>query len=193
MGLVSKAYTFSNGQKSDPTQVNQDFDTIFTLANGNIDGTNIAPDSIQSTNIAPNAVTPDKSEGLPYAVDVLGSSGVVISGITSAKDGTNANKVNVTTGILYAPQTDGSMKRYTPAATNFITSSANATYYLDFNPDGTWSWTTGHSTQTGYVPICSVTSDASSNVSTVTDARPVVQANVNALAQQMRIRNYMGV
>lgn len=178
MGLVTKTFTFSNGNTSDATQVNNDFDTLFAVINGNLDNNNLKANAIQTSNLTTEAVTPAKTEGLPYASDLLGSTGAVISGLTASKNGTTASQVDIATGILYALQTDGSMRRFAPSATNFKTTSASATYYLDFNPDGSWSWTTGHSSQSGYVPICSVTSDASSNVLAVVDTRPMAMFSI---------------
>lgn len=40
--LVSKPYTFSNNHVSDATQVNADFDTLYSLVNGNLSRTNFA-------------------------------------------------------------------------------------------------------------------------------------------------------
>lgn len=41
MGLVVKPFTFVNGTIADATEVNPDFDTLYTLVNGNIDSANI--------------------------------------------------------------------------------------------------------------------------------------------------------
>lgn len=41
MGLVSKTYTFSSGATIVASEHNTNFDTLYTLANGNIDNTNI--------------------------------------------------------------------------------------------------------------------------------------------------------
>lgn len=41
MATVSKPYTFTSGTTADATEVNADFDTLYTLVNGNIDNANI--------------------------------------------------------------------------------------------------------------------------------------------------------
>ena len=41
-GLITKPYTFINGGTADATQVNSDFDTLYTLVNGNINTSNLA-------------------------------------------------------------------------------------------------------------------------------------------------------
>jgi hypothetical protein len=58
MGIVSKLFTFTNGigNKIDATQVNADFDTLYTLVNGNIDAANLAADSVGSSEIQTDAV-----------------------------------------------------------------------------------------------------------------------------------------
>ncbi|HEV2236856.1 MAG TPA: hypothetical protein VGR57_09385, partial [Ktedonobacterales bacterium] len=61
----------------------------------------------------------------------------------------------------------------TAAAGNFTSSVASTTYFLDLNPDGTMSWGTAHSGQANYLPICSVTTDGSQNLVTISDARTI--------------------
>jgi len=104
----------------------------------------------------------------PVVSDVFGSTSVVLSGAVATKDATTATQLDVTAAILYFASGD---RISFPSAT-FATATASTTYYLDYNPDGTTSWGTAHSTQTGYVPIAQVTTDASGNVSAVTDERP---------------------
>ena len=47
-GTVTKTYTFSSGEVVSASKFNTNFDTLFTLVNGNLDGSNISidPDSI---------------------------------------------------------------------------------------------------------------------------------------------------
>ena len=47
-GTVTKRYTFSSGDVVSASKINTNFDTLYTLVNGNLDGSNItlAPDSI---------------------------------------------------------------------------------------------------------------------------------------------------
>lgn len=99
---------------------------------------------------------------------------VVLGGGVATKDGVTASQLDVTTCSYYAKQTDGTLRWRQVLATNFSTlTHPSTTLFLDFNPDGTTSFATTHSGVTNYVPICSVTTDASSNISVVTDARPV--------------------
>lgn len=163
--------TFTNGETADASQVDANFSAISNVVNGFIDATNLASGSVTSAKIAAGAVTPSLTEGLPYAQDLF-AQGFVLSGLVASKDGTTASQLDVTSGVSYLVQSDGSVKRYAPSAATFATASASATYYLDFQPDGTWSFHTGHSTQTGYLTIATVTTDASSNIATVTDTRP---------------------
>jgi hypothetical protein len=165
--IVTKPYTFSNQTTADANQVNQDFDTLYQVVNGGLDSANIAPGGVATLNLADEAVTPAKTRGLPYAHDLF-SNGFILNGLTVTQDGTQLNQVNVTAGVVYVKQADGTLRRFAPTATNFRTSTPNNTYYLDFQPDGTWWWNTGHSQQANYINVATVTSDASANVATVT-------------------------
>jgi hypothetical protein len=52
MATITKQYTFTNGTIADGTQVNKNFDDIYTLANGNIDTANIKDGSITAAKFA---------------------------------------------------------------------------------------------------------------------------------------------
>lgn len=56
-GIVTKPFTFSNGQVADAAQVNSDFDTIYNEFNGNITGANFADNAITSSKIAAGSIT----------------------------------------------------------------------------------------------------------------------------------------
>lgn len=105
------------------------------------------------------------------------TSGFVLSGVTSAKDGTTASQLDVASGVAYLIVSDGTLARMdvgASAAGQFSTTGhASTTMYLDLNPDGSWSWATTHSAVTNHLTIASVATDASANISTVTDARPL--------------------
>lgn len=107
----------------------------------------------------------------PYLV----SAGYVHSGAVCTKDGTNANQLDIASGEAFLIQTDGTLALCDIAADNTHTTTGNpsTTMYLDLNPDGSWSWGTSHSVQANYLPICQVTTDASANIATVTDKRPL--------------------
>lgn len=167
MPLVTKPYNFVNQTTSDAGQVDQDFDTLYTLVNGGLDNANFKVGGITSNNLASGAVTPVKTEGLPFAHHLFGN-GFIFSGVAVTKDGTQLNQIDVTAGVVYVKQADGTYKEYEPTATTWRTSTATNTYYLDFQPDGTFWWNTGHSQQSGYIPVATVTSDASSNVNVLT-------------------------
>jgi hypothetical protein len=99
----------------------------------------------------------------------------VLYGLIATKDGTTANQLDVTAGVaLLTNVSDGHRRVRTMSASTpgqFTTSTPSTTYYLDLNPDGTWSWGTAHSGVTNHLTICSVTTDGSGTISTVTDAR----------------------
>jgi hypothetical protein len=172
---VTKPYIFANQTTADATQVNADFDTLYNLVNGNLDDTNIKDGSL-STAIATEGVSQIQTKGVVYTQDLFGS-GCILSGLAVTKDGTNANKINVTAGVVYIKQADGSLRRFAPSAVSFTTTTPNNTYNLDFQPDGTWFWGVGHSTQANYINVATVTSDASSNVNVIT-TNPNAYTNV---------------
>ena len=104
----------------------------------------------------------------------------VYTGLIATADGSVANQLDVTSGIAYPQQSDGSLLRQAPAAAAWLTSVPSATYFLDLNPDGSWSWGTAHSTQSNYLAIAQVTTNGSGNISAVTDKRPL---NTTMLSQ----------
>lgn len=96
----------------------------------------------------------------------------VFSGLVSTKDGTTATQLDVTAGVAFVKQTDGTLRRRAPTSSTQSTSGHPSTVmYLDLNPDGTWSFATTHSGVANYLPIAQVSTDGSSNISTVTDER----------------------
>ncbi len=117
-----------------------------------------------------NAATRAEPEVL--AQDLF-AQGFVASGLAATKDSGAGNKVNVTAGVAYVSQLGGGLRRYSLPAAGFTATSASALYYLDLQPDGTWSWATTHSAQTGYLPVAEVQTDASGSITAVTDRRPL--------------------
>ena len=115
----------------------------------------------------------------------------VFSGLVCTKDGTTANQLDVTAGVAFLTQTDSTVRYRAFAASTggqFTTSAISATYYLDANADGTWSFATSHSAAANYLSICQVVTDASGNISTVTDERVTTINFFNgALASGMSI------
>jgi hypothetical protein len=133
-----------------------------------------------------NAATRKEPEVL--AQDIF-ASGFVLSGMVASKNATVPNQLDVTAGACYVQQANGGLRRFTPAAASFTTSLASAIYYLDFQPDGTYSWGTAHSAQAGYLPIAEVTTDTAGNIATVTDKRPLVPGVGKVNADLLRSRD----
>lgn len=103
--------------------------------------------------------------------DVSNASPFVLSGLACVKDTTTANKLNVGAGVAYLLQTDNTLRRRAPAFSTQTTSTVSTTYYLYLQPDGSWYWSTANTPAANSLPICSVTTDSSGNISGVTDAR----------------------
>lgn len=100
-------------------------------------------------------------------------SAFVLSGLVATKDGTIASQLDVTAGKAYLTQTDGTLGLRSLASFTKTTTTPSTTYFLDLNPDGSVSWGTSHSAVTNHLTIASVTTDGSSNILVVTDARPL--------------------
>ena len=111
------------------------------------------------------------------AVDIFSSS-FVVSGMQATKEGFT---VNVSAGICYVLQPNGGLRRWTPSAKSFVTEQASTTYFLDFQPDGSYHWDTAHSTQENYLAVASAETNASGSVAVVNDERTVKDTNVAAI------------
>lgn len=110
----------------------------------------------------------------------------VFSGLVCTKDGTTVNQLDVTSGVAFLLQSsDSTLRRRATSASiagQFTTATPSTTYYLDLNPDGTFNWGTAHSGQSNYLPICQVATDASGNISTVTDKRTLSTTLLGSMA-----------
>jgi hypothetical protein len=100
------------------------------------------------------------------------TAGFVFSGLLASKNASTATQLDITSGTAYLKQAaDSSYRRRAISSTTKTTVTINTTYYLDLNPDGTYSWATSHSATANYIPIAEVTTDGSGNISTVKDKR----------------------
>lgn len=111
----------------------------------------------------------------------------VYTGLNVAVSGTSLDTITVSYGVAYLKQADETLKKVVSYQTDFVSALANATYYLDLNPDGTMSWNTSHSTVADYLPIAEVTTDGVTNILDITDVAvrsaemlPLSQASVKA-------------
>lgn len=99
--------------------------------------------------------------------------GFVLTGFAATKDGTTASQLDVTAGTAYLKQADGTLRSQSPtSSTQSCLGHPSTTLYLFLNNDGTWTFGTSSSGPANSLPICQVTTDASSNILTVTDVRP---------------------
>ena len=117
----------------------------------------------------------------------------VVYGLVCTKNGAHANQLDMTNGLALIRQADSSVGRVAPTTQSFLTSTPSATYFLDLNPDGTFSWGTTHSTQTNYLTICQVTTDVSANIATVTDARRLFTNFLNGMLGTIFIPTQLNV
>lgn len=122
--------------------------------------------SFLGSSVTTNVSTPNSLNQDEYTPFVVGPGSFV-----ATKDGSTANKLDLSGGVAWLRQTDQSLGRVAGNATSFLTVQINSTYFLDLNPDGTYSFGTSHSVQPNYLAIAQVTTDASANILTVTDER----------------------
>lgn len=131
--------------------------------------------SFLGSSVTTNASTPNsvnQDEWTPF----------VLTGLVATKDGSIANKLDVTEGVAWLRQADQSLGRVAENATSFTTIQISSIYYLDLNPDGTYSFAISHSGQPNYLPIAQVTTDASGNILAVTDKRTLNTQLLGAMA-----------
>ena len=96
----------------------------------------------------------------------------VHSGITCTKDGTLTNQLDIASGVAFVTASDGTTIQIDVAADNtHTTSTPSTTYYLFLLNTGAWQWGTTSTGPTNSLPICTVATDGSGNISSVTDLR----------------------
>lgn len=109
MATITKQYTFTNGTIADGTQVNKDFDDLYTLVNGNIDANNLkdgaaiatklATDSVETAKIKDANVTASKlATDINTKVLTGGSPYVLTDASTISVDWANGATQSVTLG-----------------------------------------------------------------------------------------------
>ncbi|SRR5260221_615274 len=107
-----------------------------------------------------------------FGPDTL-SAFVLVGGVGTIHGGL-PKQMDVTACTYYALQADNTLRRRVVNATFFTTVTASATYFLDYNADGSTSWATTHSGAANYLTIASVTTDGSGNISVITDTRNIM-------------------
>lgn len=116
----------------------------------------------------------------------------VFSGLVCTKDGTTPNQLDVTSGIAFLTQSDGTERRRAPGASTagqFTTATPSTTYYLFLNNDGTWTWGTASTGPANSLAICQATTDGSGNILAVSDKRVLNTTLLSGMAGSMAIPN----
>lgn len=114
MGLVSKTKTFSSGETIEATDHNSNFDTLYTLVNGNIEDSNIK----SSAGIAESKIT-------------FSATGHAHAG------GTDGQQVQISS-LTITSQTAGDIIYYTGTAWARLGTGANG--YILCTTGGTIAW-----------------------------------------------------
>jgi hypothetical protein len=105
----------------------------------------------------------------------------VFSGAVPTKDGTIANQLDIPAYVAFLKQSDNTLRRRATTTTTKTTATPSTTYYLYLQPDGTWYWSTTNSPAANSLEICTVATDGSGNISTVTDARTTATTLLNGI------------
>lgn len=72
-GTISKPYTFAPQTAAKSAEVNADFDTVYTVINGNLDTDNLSANSVGSDELVDDSVGTDKIDWGVGATQVLGT------------------------------------------------------------------------------------------------------------------------
>jgi hypothetical protein len=121
MGLVTKPHTFTASTTALSSEVNANFDTLYTLVNGNIEAANIASGAVGEAELAASAVTNAKvSATAAIALSKLAALTATIVPITDASGVLSSSAVTPTelghlTGVTSAIQTQLNAKAETAA------------------------------------------------------------------------------
>ena len=116
---------------------------------------------------------------------LVNEDGLVISGGAAKKNSGTANQLDITAIVALLKDADGKLSRIELDATEETTSAALSTYYLSLVPGAVaYSWDTTQASDP-YIPIAAVTTDASGNISVVSDARPLTLALFDDLLPKM--------
>lgn len=100
------------------------------------------------------------------------TAGWVQNGLVATKDGSVASQLDVTAGVAFLMQSDGTTRRRAPtSSTQSTTGHASTTMYLFLKTDGTFAWQTSSTPPSNALGIAHVTTDGSANISTVVDDR----------------------
>jgi hypothetical protein len=111
MGLVTKPHTFTASTTALSSEVNANFDTLYTLVNGNIEAANIASGAVGEAELAASAVTNAKvSATAAIALSKLAALTVSRAAVTDASGVLSASAVTATelgyvSGVTSAIQT----------------------------------------------------------------------------------------
>ena len=151
MGIISKLWNFTTGV-IDPDKLNANFDALYTLVDGELDGANIAEGAIDADNLNAS-ISPLVRWSETFR-------NYVVSDLTVINDGLDCS---VLPGIAYV-----SGERVTPAGSGHTVQDETTTY-CDLSSDETFSWNSNASPLPGYLRLAKVVS--TSGDCTITDMR----------------------
>lgn len=177
MGLVSKTYTFSSGAIILASEHNTNFDTLYTLVNGNIDNANISASAAIADSKLAQITTAAKVSGAALTALTSTPAAAGKLPIANLPTGLSANLVITcgTDGVL--PALDGSLLTNIAAGTissaSLGTGSASASNFL--RGDRTWA-----AVSTGAPVTAAYTANTAGSIYTSTTAGIVVSKTITS-------------
>jgi hypothetical protein len=145
MGTITKNYTFTDGNVTDADEVNANFDTLYTWANGNVDSANISDNAVRDTEMhtAVSVVTRFKENFQGHVVATTDFA------VTTA---TNALTATCATGTAYVNGV-----RVTPSATSSHACATSTDTFIDIDDTGTYSWNNSATCATNAIRLWKLT------------------------------------
>ena len=163
MGTVSKPYDFTTGV-IDPDEVNDDFDTLYTLVNGNLSTVNIEDgtltDDEMSTEVKPVTRYDENFQSHVHSGMALSTSGLTAT---------------CAVGTAYV---DG--VRVVVSATSSNACDTSDTTYVDLSKTGAFSWNKNETASSGYMRLYSVSCD-STEITGTTAIRPLTAVGADEI------------
>ena len=180
MAKITRRHIFKDGNKPRDYELNGEFDNILTAING---GLNLDNFTVDAGNRLVVNITGDSTTvgGLTVEQIVAGdytdlkhnladiANDFIYKGGLAVKDINTANFLNVSECTAYFRGASGII-RVVVSANSFTTVAPSTLHYLDLTIGGAFHFGAAHAAGT-YLPLATVLTDATSNISTVTDLR----------------------
>ena len=162
MSTISKPFTFTTGIIS-ATEMNDNFDTVYTEVNGNLDGANIKDGGITNAELDPSVSSVTRYDE-NFQDHVLSGFGCTDAGLIAT----------VAIGTAYVKGV-----RVVTTAASSKTLVNGETFYCDVSSTGTYTWTASTSTSANSIRLWKAVAAAGSL--TLTDLRKMKPVNATEM------------